>query len=68
MDFANSKTQTLFGMQFFSTDSMGSLTVSRSSLWMFFAIAVPFTAGTFAYWKWTDRKQKLKAELDEMKC
>lgn len=61
---------TLFGMQFFSTDSMGSLTVSSSSLWMFFAIAVPFTAATFAYWKWTDRKQKLKAGLYEMgiKC
>ena len=33
-------------------------------------LAVPFTAATFAYWKWTDRKQKLKARLDEMgmKC
>ena len=56
--------QTIFGMQFFSTNSMGSLTVSRSSLWMFFAIAVPFTAAIFAYWKWTDSKEKQRARID----
>ena len=29
-------------------------------------LAVPFTVATFAYGKWTDRKQKLKARVHEM--
>ena len=35
--------------------------VASSQLWIFFALAVPFTAITFGYWKWMDRRQTMKA-------
>ncbi len=47
-------------MQFFGTDSAGRFTVTSSQLWIFFALAAPFTAATFGYWKWMDRKEKSK--------
>jgi len=47
-------------MQFFARDSTGHLTVASSQLWIFFAFAVPLTATTFGYWKWQDRKLRLK--------
>jgi len=58
-------------MQFFARDSVGQLTVASSQLWVFFAFAIPLTAATFGYWKWKDRKLRLKdlrnVEADEFK-
>lgn len=58
-------------MQFFARDLAGRLTVAASQLWVFFALAVPFTAATFGYWKWKDRRLRLKdvrnVETDEYK-
>lgn len=52
-------------MQFFATDAVGQLTVSSSQLWIFFALAMPFTVATFAYWKWMDGKLRPKANIDD---
>lgn len=52
-------------MQFFSKDTGGGLTVASSELWIFFVLAVPFTAFTFVYWKWMERTQKSKACIDK---
>jgi hypothetical protein len=50
---------------------VGQLTVASSQLWLFFAFAIPLTAATFGYWKWKDRKLRLKdlrkVESDEFK-
>lgn len=58
-------------MQFFARDLAGHLTVAASQLWVFFALAVPLTAATFGYWKWKDRRLRLKdvsgVEADEYK-
>ena len=40
--------------------------MTSSQLWIFFALAAPFTAATFGYWKLMDRKQKLKACLHKV--
>lgn len=52
-------------MQFFGTDLGGGFTVASSELWIFFALAAPFTVVTFGCWKWMDRTQKLKACIDK---
>ena len=57
--------QTLFGMQFFATDPSGQI-MSVTQLWKFFALAIPFTAATFGYWKWMERKQSRKKKSNTM--
>lgn len=52
-------------MQSFGMDSSGKFTVASLQLWIFVALAVPLTAATFAYLKWMDRRQTMKAESRE---
>ena len=48
--------QTIFGMQFFSSDQNGHLVVAWSHFWIFFAFAAPLACLTLTYWKLTEKK------------